>query len=824
MRLKHIELAGFKSFGSRTTIAVGPGLTAIVGPNGSGKSNLADAVRWVLGEQSTKLLRLSGNQDIIFAGTSRKPRASMAEVSLLFDNTLGKMPMDSAEVQISRKLYRSGDSEYLLNGNRIRLHELNELLAEAGFGQNSYAVIGQGAIEKMLLATPAEHKTLFEEASGARQFELRRNRHIKKLEQTRQNIVALRGFIAELEPKYNTLKKQAESQAKKEELRTKLVQYKSRRMAGNIFDRKQELKDLQPEFESGQKSILILQKELDDLREKRKVQENRLNQEREQQRVTFDRIQALNALRDSRRDRISLLKAELDAVARIEAMADSVSATDKDQPAQESSKDIGAKLARALKNMKVLQASIEQYDKKIHSVQAEINAITTRLVSLRRTLQRGKKAQYLNHALGLLNLLAHQDNVVRMSKQDRDLALHKMRRMLKLALDDNSEKIAYELSQLQTKITHQMALREELVEARNKHIIRLRGVELDIVALEEAQRKVQDRQSGLLKQDTQDMLDIDRSQHKAELKELNTELQNIDAEIKRLQGAISKGLEPEQPVHELDVSIEHHVAELSRHNLLVQELKDSIEQAERALAKLENDYRKQFKSSPPKRKPPVIPTDHEIALLEAQVLTLAESGSGVMNELHEAEAKLKGLLAQERDLQSASSDLETLISQAEKQIRSHFAIGLKSMSEKFEEFFVELFGGGSAEVVLDWPNDSEYGIEFRVSLPGKRVQQLATLSGGERALGAIALIAAIMAVNPSPFVVLDEVDAALDDTNAGKYCNLLRRLTKNTQGIVITHNHTTMQAANQIIGITSAADGGAIAVSGYAELMPEGVV
>jgi chromosome segregation protein len=160
VHLKRITITGFKSFAHKTELELAPGLTAVVGPNGSGKSNIADAVRWVLGEQSNKSLRAKKGEDVIFAGTDKKARGSLAEVSLLLDNTDGKAHVDLSEIQITRKLYRSGESEYRLNDRKVRLFDLEQLLAQLGFGTETYAVIGQGMVDNLILASPAERKTL----------------------------------------------------------------------------------------------------------------------------------------------------------------------------------------------------------------------------------------------------------------------------------------------------------------------------------------------------------------------------------------------------------------------------------------------------------------------------------------------------------------------------------------------------------------------------------------------------------------------------------------------------------------------------------------
>ncbi|HYC79782.1 MAG TPA: AAA family ATPase, partial [Candidatus Binatia bacterium] len=181
MYLKRLEIQGFKSFAQKTVLEFEPGLTAVVGPNGSGKSNVADALRWVMGEQSMKLLRGKKSEDVIFAGSDKKSKLSMAEVQLTFDNKDGKLPYEYAEVAMTRRLYRNGESDYLINNQKVRLLDIVESLMRSGFGATNYAVIGQGTIDQMVLAGPAEIKNLVEEAAGVKPYYIKREKSWRKL-------------------------------------------------------------------------------------------------------------------------------------------------------------------------------------------------------------------------------------------------------------------------------------------------------------------------------------------------------------------------------------------------------------------------------------------------------------------------------------------------------------------------------------------------------------------------------------------------------------------------------------------------------------------
>jgi len=270
--LKRLEISGFKSFAQKSIIDFDnqKSITSIVGPNGSGKSNVADAVRWVLGEQSYKTIRSKKSEDIIFSGSKGKGRASGARVSMLLDNSDGRAPIDFVEVEIERSVYRDGSSEYLINGKKVRLFDVAELLARSGFGQSTYSVIGQGMVDTMLFYGPSERKVLFDEAAGVRQYELKREQTIRRLADTAQNVVRIKDILYELSPRLKSLKKQAEKAKQKDQIAKDLLEKQKicftsiwerlshaedgkRKELGSILSEedsiKKELRDLNKEFE-----------------------------------------------------------------------------------------------------------------------------------------------------------------------------------------------------------------------------------------------------------------------------------------------------------------------------------------------------------------------------------------------------------------------------------------------------------------------------------------------------------------------------------------------------------------------------------------------
>ena len=222
MNFEKIELQGFKSFADKTEIPFADGITGIVGPNGCGKSNVADAIMWVLGEQRPTALRGKQMSDVLFAGTDTRKATSYCEVSLHFDNSKKIFPVDFEKLEITRKLYRSGDSEYLINRNKCRLKDVIDILHDTGIGRDGYSIIGQGKVEKILSAKPEERRTIFEEAAGIAKFRAQKTETERKLQKTNENMNRINDILHEKENRLGPLKRQSEQAIKQREIKEEL--------------------------------------------------------------------------------------------------------------------------------------------------------------------------------------------------------------------------------------------------------------------------------------------------------------------------------------------------------------------------------------------------------------------------------------------------------------------------------------------------------------------------------------------------------------------------------------------------------------------------
>lgn len=393
MYLKNIEVQGFKSFANKIVFDFHNGITGIVGPNGSGKSNVADAVRWVLGEQRVKQLRGGNMQDVIFSGTELRKPLSYATVSITLDNSDHHLPIDYNEVTITRRLYRSGESEYLINGSICRLKDVNELFYDTGIGKEGYSIIGQGQIDKILSGKPEERRELFDEAAGIVKFKRRKNMSVKKLEEERQNLLRVTDILSELEKQIGPLQKQSE--VAKEYLKKK---ESLKRYDINMFL----LEDarLKSEIASIDEKIKITQDELDATT----VKYDNTKTEYEAIELQTDEIDSALETAKRQLNETTLLKQQLEG--QIELLKEQINtARMNDEHLAQRSLAIVAELDIREKQLETLSVDKEDLQKQISEkaleqtqAQEELLRVQTRIAELAGAMEVGK-----NHLIELLN-------------------------------------------------------------------------------------------------------------------------------------------------------------------------------------------------------------------------------------------------------------------------------------------------------------------------------------------------------------------------------------------------------------------------------------
>jgi chromosome segregation protein len=795
--LRRLELAGFKSFADRTRLDFEPGVSAIVGPNGSGKSNIAEAIRWVLGERAGRALRTASTDNLIFAGMEKvKAAASMAEVTLTLE---GKGDKVAERLIISRKLYRSGESEYRLNGRKALARDIAKLLAQAGFGTSSYTVIGQGMVEGLIIASPAERKLLFEEASGIRAFELERSQTMVKLRQAETQIGVLRQEARDIAPERDRLKEQVDRLARRRETSRELQVLRQQFIYGELNQIQTDTRTLLEQ----KREVLSQQKEL---RTRAKLLDKRASQLAEERDRALARhqeaLRTLESLQDSRNqlsDQIAEQQIKLGVLSAAQTETDQTQEdrSERKQQVVKRLQDLHGQLDVQTKAADAQASKIELHNQKVRE-------LTRQLTKLRHALKSNQLSDHLGQALGLVKLLLQQLGANEPIQRDRlRLVLHKLIRTVKLAHDADLSAAPEKIVKLQQQISREMSRREDVVEKQTSEIIKQRSLELDIHTLErELERlELKSNDSNALPERFE-VIRLERA-----LKSLLDKRSKLDAEHEAARKLLTE-LGGDSMADQVELAREQE--EIRGHQFQLERELESLEARAKELGQRDLEVSQQAKlwqiSTKSSSNQPVKDgsVDRDRLLqLEAELTLIGEIDEGLVTAHQELTDRVAYLDGQADDLEQAVTDIQKALQELDRRIATTFTTNFKKINTIFGREFERLFSGGEAKIALTKLDDDEYGIEISVRPPGKRLGLLSALSGGEKTLAAIALLTAILRVNPSPFVMLDEVDAALDDHNATLFCETLRLLARHSQILVITHNHETMVHADKLYGVTA---------------------
>lgn len=793
VRIGKLEVAGFKSFENKNTLHFKQGITAIVGPNGSGKSNIADAIRWVMGEQKPSRLRVAKSEDVIFHGTNNSRQASMAQVTITL-----KDDKEADDIVISRKLYRSGESELKLNGKKVKYSIVEELLAQNGFGTQTYTVVAQGMIDKILTSTGQERKMLFDEASGVRQYDIRRVEAYRRLKSAITNLDSVNSIISELSPAVSILKKQTEAQSRSEEIKKKLsIAQKSylKLHHDNLMDSQKKIVE---QIKANSQELVVVNKKLQYLKT---ISNNETAKNRAKDSQT-DNLKSLETRSDELTKQLYESKNQLD---QLTLSKNSI------QPKIKEEISIEKELEKLVDIDNKLNQQILDSNDEIKKLQGLIDELTDSLSGLNKNLDflqlqisKSQKKEYILHASSLAKEARVQLRQTK-SRKTIDETILKITKILDLAEQDDAAEMALSFSKLQNTIGRAMSRREEIIEKQTKDIIRLRSLELDLAANKSSQESLQKILSKLNTQ-TKELSSIDsriKDTHekidsiKKESKILNSEIEALRKDLYQSNQHLDQKLKDSSEIENLTSS-------KTRLEITINQLNKELEQSKLDLIHIDSkakhwgiDSYKQYKDAHVKPY-----TLHEIEDLSVELRAIEEMDPDIINEAKESTKRIEFLKLQQLDLQKAVQDTNKLIDSLQADMKKQFEKSFKKINLSFDKYFKTLFRGGSASLEME-SSEEDFGIEIKVSPPGKRSRNINTLSGGEKALAAIALLSSIIANNPSPFIVLDEVDAALDDENSMRFTKVLAELANHSQVILITHNQETMQTANSLFGITS---------------------
>ena len=730
MRLSHITLQGFKSFAKKTTLDVTHQVTGVVGPNGSGKSNIAEAIRFVLGEQSMKSMRGKIGADVIFKGSEHLSPMSRASVTMVIDNkekTAHGADIAHAsdslapflvydELVLSRVIYADGTSDYMLNDAKIRLKDVQELLSFAGIGGSAHTIINQGEADRILLASPRDRKEALEDALGLRVYHMRLHESNRKLERVKAHVHEVELLRKEIKPHLTHLERQVkkiESQeTERQNLHYLLLAYLSREEHElTLFDERIR--------EQGTSSSLLLitdsiRKELHAVREKKNDTESSSVHEKE---TLQAEIQAILL----RREQVVKTLGRLEGDMSYKELELSKEETDKDVTISEDEfSETYATISHGLENLK---RSVEASD--ISSIKTHTEDISLSIETF--------FTKYGNNGASKKEAIKKDIAVLFSSIKEHEL---------------KEKSLMEEMDSLQEKVA--------AIDTRARDIINSRH---------EEEKKVMVLESKLRELDSTIAL---RKQEEGELTLRKDHFESLLQEGLVIVGQV--------------VLLYKNPAGESRFSDITKS--DLLRSIERSKLRIEEAG---------------IPNREEVI---AEYKTTREREEYLTKEL--------------ADIHESEQKLLLLIDELTSSLEQRFTTGLAGVSKIFSEFFGEVFAGGKAKLVLmqlskideEGREIIEQGIDIDVSLPNKKVKEISMFSGGERALVSIALLFAMSSVTPPPFMVLDETDAPLDETNARKYGVMLQRLAENSKLLVITHNRETMNHCDMLYGVTLSADGG----------------
>lgn len=717
MYLKRLELLGFKSFAPKTVLDFPGGIAGIVGPNGSGKSNVIDAIRWILGEREAKNLRGGKAEDLIFAGTPKRPRMGLAQVAITFDNSSGFFPVDYKEVTIMRRIERDGSSKYFLNKSEVRLKDIIDFFAKVRLGTRGLSIINQGSSDLFVRATPQERRAMIEEILGLRQYQLKKHEAERKLKNTNINIEKVRAMVEEIAPHLRFLKRQTSKWEKLGDIERELRECENSYFAQKLKEIQEGLNRYQPEIKRLDGEVAKREGELKGLKDLL-------------EKVEFGQPKQKSQMLDFRKKRDELLRER----SQIEL-------------------EVGK-----------LEAKMEF----LHSVAASEN------IDLR--------------AGELLALLSEiKDSLSRLLNEQTLASVHAELRSI-------MDKISG-LTDVASKKKNEIA---DLKGAKDSLMKKLQPIREELEKLSKAEE------------------------------ESASELETFNQEFR---GAFDKVEKKKEEIGRLNNEKNKFLFEIERFNLRRQDLEMQISQMGRTLREFE-----ELAKNPPA--PPGGATDlpsleRRMLRLRAEVAGIGDVDQALIQEAKETESRHAFLTTQLVDLEKAFNDLQQLIKELDDKIHTGFTDALDKINSEFDKFFNLMFGGGKAKLFLEKPEikaepvegemaeeakehekemeedelSKQLGIEIDVSLPRKRIRGLEMLSGGEKSLVSIAALFALISVSPPPFLVLDEVDAALDEKNTKRFAEIVRNFSQKTQFILVTHNRATMEAADVLYGVTMEEDG-----------------
>ncbi len=776
MEFKKIQLNGFKSFADKTNFIIEDGLTGIVGPNGCGKSNIVESLRWAMGETSAKSMRGSGMEDVIFSGTANKPSKNIAEVSVTLQNENNEGPAqyrESNEINIKRKIEKDKGSKFYINDKEVRARDTQMFFADLSTGAHSPSMISQGRIGALVTAKPTDRRAILEEAAGISGLHVRRHEAELRLGAAENNLKRADELRRQQEKQLANLQKQAEEATKYKNISNEIKKIEAGLYYLKLLEIEKEIRiedEINTEAEGEVSGYNSKISEIDNMI---KSETEKVNPLRERNIENLSKIQRLNLELQGIDEENTRIQDE------IENIKKSLETFDEDIDRE---KGIIIDANSNEKRLKEEKSELIEIDSKYYETEKQSN-------------------QDLNEAKNKLNL--------EIDKIKNKISLQKNEEAIEI-LDDFKiiiEEYADNYSKNQN-IKKESVKRNERINTIDKEIGSWRNLlsnsEKMVKELTERKNKLN---SQLKKLDSQPKLQAEKKGQisenlriSEEEKEKNESIINsTDEKIESLRTQLNKIQEQSIQIRERKASSGATIEGLKkRKNDLIDRINSELNLSEENILENSNLFGKD-------ELPDAVNQEDLLDKKKQERERLGSVNLKADEETNMYEREIKKMEQDRADLVSAIIKLKYSINELNQKGRERLIEAFDKVNRKFNDVYTKLFNGGNAKLELvDSDDPLEAGLEMLVSPPGKRLQSITLLSGGEQALTALSLIFAVFLTNPSPICVLDEVDAPLDDANVTRFCSLLEELIKitNTKFIIVTHHALTMSKMNRLYGVT----------------------
>ncbi|MBD1136701.1 AAA family ATPase [Pelagibacterales bacterium SAG-MED49] len=835
MEFKKIQLNGFKSFADKTNFLIEEGLTGIVGPNGCGKSNIVESLRWAMGETSAKSMRGSGMEDVIFSGTSNKASKNIAEVSIDLDNKNNEGPVQYREfdkINVKRKIEKDKGSKFFINDKEVRARDAQMFFADLSTGAHSPSMISQGRIGSLVTAKPTDRRAILEEAAGISGLHVRRHEAELRLGAAENNLKRADELRRQQERQLANLQKQAEEATK-----YKLITGEIKKIEAGLYYLKLleigKEKKIENEINNkAEEEVEGFNSKISELENLIKLATDKVSPLREKNIENLSRIQRLNLELQSLDEENIRIQDEIESIKKsIQTLDEDISrergiiidANSNEKRLKEEKTDLINIDSKYFETEKLSNDELESAKRELKKEQEAVDEIVSTIAegtlnisigpikNVKSSIIRVKElidSNEINQAVTLLDRCNMElDNFLSDLKNEKSrgelLSVNKKSQNIKLlqekyadaysknqSIKNESIKRNERIKTIETEIeswknllANSEKMVAELTERKNKFTVQL--TELD------NQPKVQAERKGQISENLR-ISDKDKIDNDVVIEDTDQTIESLRSQLNEIQeqsiqirerkassGATIEGLEKrkidllDRINSELNLS-EENILENSNLNG-VEELPDAVDQED------DLDKKKQEREK------------------------LGSVNLKADEETSKYEDEIKKMEQDRADLVTAIKKLKDSINELNQKGRERLIEAFEKVNRKFNEVYTKLFNGGNAKLELvDSDDPLEAGLEMLVSPPGKRLQSITLLSGGEQALTALSLIFAVFLTNPSPICVLDEVDAPLDDANVTRFCNLLEELIKitNTKFIIVTHHALTMSKMHRLYGVT----------------------